>query len=828
MSFENLDCFLSGMHPMRFQKPSGKKKNKKKRAASEGDSVSTGQEPSAPTTAELTRLHAALESEQRNRTRLENRLEDLEARLQQVLATTDGAAAEAAREELALHDLRAQLQFELEIQEQQEVLETWMLEATLRADDKARAIQRPARPVQQPIPQPLYHEPPVSVAPAALPPDDRLREANLAMEAAEARAAHNASQVRKLTEELAAARADQMRTSARLKELSARLDMTETTIDAPANRYLDLPAAPDVEAPWEVDDELVAETSAFESPGNVQPETPIDEVPVEEETNDASADEIPAGDPTEKFEAPALTFDAPIEQTESADLAAELLAWGAGDSDSESVNEVEEEDPFDAIAEVANNRAADDTESTDLADALVAWGAGENDAEPLSAPEEPVETAPLTSPSENDFTEDPPQTDVSAEKTGDDIFDTLADALTNWGQGDTQPAPDTKEITPEPSASELDLSASPDHETIDGQDVPDFEEETSDATIDAVGNDDIPSLELPDVPPFAPEDIPDTEDFEAESPHDASFAKTPVTGIDSQDHVPEVREEDQIDTEVETETDALVAPEDADALVLEAESDPEETPSPEQTEPLPSVESVQQTETTTPDIAPEASAAEVAPEPEETPTPEQTESVQQTETILDDDLPKFDDEIDTIDAPEIHPDDVISDSQESSFDEAADQNSAWDTPAPEPDSSLLDRMVGRSGGSRNHVSASDSASEEVAADAVFKQGRPAEEAEFAVAHTDFTPDAEVRAEPSAQREDIASNLRGWSGMAPRARDENRPQRKTRTRPPETPPSESSPMNPPTRSRRAPARPEGKQAMMNALMRFMGTDKDDNR
>jgi hypothetical protein len=155
-------------------------------------------------------LQAELAAERQRRAALEARLAELEASL----ASLRGGPKKTA-DDLAAFSLHHALAAKADDGEERAALESWLLESELRIEDRERAERITTAPL------PLL----VEQTPRAL--SDKLAATSLAMEAAEQRAQHNAQQVKRLTEELMAARAEQIRTASRLRDLEERLSRTE-------------------------------------------------------------------------------------------------------------------------------------------------------------------------------------------------------------------------------------------------------------------------------------------------------------------------------------------------------------------------------------------------------------------------------------------------------------------------------------------------------------------------------------------------------------------------------------------------------------------------
>jgi hypothetical protein len=301
-------------------------------------------------TPEFERLQAELEAERAARVTAEERVRRLEARLDEL--TGDVSVAAPALD--MLH-----LAAEAPPPTQPEVpaeLELWLVQAQLVAEAmETTPVLIPGAALHMPLMMP-------ATTPEAEVPE-ALKSAKLAVEAAEARAAHNAQQVKKLTEELAEARAEQMRTASRLRQLTDRLDRVEqapsdergaTSAELPAQQDLrfDLPAPP--WAPELLEDHPVDATAddptfatdfepipALEEADLVQPEatTAEDEDPIAAALEEwqAEVDQEPAA-PHHDTE---WAMDAPesIEQESQSpaepavdsdfDLAGALQDWGA-------------------------------------------------------------------------------------------------------------------------------------------------------------------------------------------------------------------------------------------------------------------------------------------------------------------------------------------------------------------------------------------------------------------------------------------------------------------------------------------------------------------
>ncbi|MBI3118768.1 MAG: hypothetical protein HYZ00_08790, partial [Candidatus Hydrogenedentes bacterium] len=159
-----------------------------------------------------------LSEERKARARLESRLQQVERELRQAQTAADDSARSAAQGRLELASLAVRGEEVAVRKPDYSGLEVWLAEARLRADDAAGLLAPASSPLETLT---------VMARLSGVGKDDTLASARTAIDAAEARAAYNASQVKRLTEELAAARAEQMRTAARLREIEDRLERTE-------------------------------------------------------------------------------------------------------------------------------------------------------------------------------------------------------------------------------------------------------------------------------------------------------------------------------------------------------------------------------------------------------------------------------------------------------------------------------------------------------------------------------------------------------------------------------------------------------------------------
>ena len=359
-------------------------------------------------------LKAALAAEKEERAALEARLARMESQLAAAQSSPPAAAATVSQSDaLGLATLQAQAATDMEAQEQRAILDTWMLESQLRIEDESRAQEQLASTAS--ILE--LHQP-------REPMDTRLQSAQAAVDAAENRAAEQSRQVRNLTEELDAARAEQSRTAARLVEIEARLAQAETRASAAVAEAPVVEAAP---APEVAPEPAPAPEVVIEST-----DAPIDDgtldVAVVEETLEVDS----------PFEGPAETEDgdtavkevADIAEEEESVLSAALAGWGLDeDTDLEGSGPPEGTVTLD-LSEEESEAAAE--ESVSLEDELAAWG-GSGDAADAAIEE---------------VTESPAE--------AEDISVSLADELSAWGGADEAEtgADPVEEAEPEAVATE--------------------------------------------------------------------------------------------------------------------------------------------------------------------------------------------------------------------------------------------------------------------------------------------------------------------------------------------------------------------------------------
>lgn len=349
----------------------------------------------------LSRIESALDSERRQREHLERRLRETEKRLEAALAAVQAPAATDA----GLLQLKSQLVAEMEAAESRAQLEQELLALELIANAREEGLQQPAallapqRIIQYiHVPAPEVEAPVLEApAPVAAPKDfdDKLAAAQMAIDAAEARASHNAVQVRKLTEELAAARAEQIRLSAEVRSLAERFGASMRPVS------LSPIAAPEPAAAAE------EPTASVDAPAALAL-APLAEAPL------------------------AVDEPEPVESGDAlVDLAAALSDWGAADEAPATAAEDEAllEDALSAFGDapaMEPSPGSDEATGLDLEDALQAWG---DDAPAVEA----AESAPAQEP------------DAGS------VEDSLAAVLEGWG--------DTAAETPAEIAPEVEEAA---------------------------------------------------------------------------------------------------------------------------------------------------------------------------------------------------------------------------------------------------------------------------------------------------------------------------------------------------------------------------------
>lgn len=213
----------------------------------------------------MSRLEAALDSERRQREHLERRLRDAERRLESALSTVE----HPQNGDADLLELKSLLAAEVAAEILRSELEGKLLELEFLANADAEAQTLPStHQVQRVIQYINVPEPARATAPESMPGkdwDDKLAAAQMAIEAAEARASHNALQVRKLTEELAAARSEQIRLATEMRSVQDRIGASSATtvakhapVEFIAPDPVALPAEPAEESAANLEDALAA------------------------------------------------------------------------------------------------------------------------------------------------------------------------------------------------------------------------------------------------------------------------------------------------------------------------------------------------------------------------------------------------------------------------------------------------------------------------------------------------------------------------------------------------------------------------------------------
>ncbi|MCC6144023.1 MAG: hypothetical protein IT368_09470, partial [Candidatus Hydrogenedentes bacterium] len=324
---------------------------------------------------EFERLQAELHAEREARAAAEDRVRRLEARLEELtnLATAGAAPASASSPEppapasaLGLLELAAAAPGAAGAEDHAE-LELWLVQAQLVAE----ALETAPEMVPGAFFQMQALATPQPIADTQVP--EALKSARLAVEAAEARAAHNAQQVKKLTEELAEARAEQMRTASRLRELTQRLDRME---QAPQEQ-----AEASAVAPTPVQQDLSLELPAPPWAPELLEDEVAPEPAIETDVISAAAFEpIPALE-----EAHAVEVRAPAADSDEA-IAAALEEWQA-EAELEPTAPHETEWAMDAPEPAESDMepheeipAEEEKTDLDLAGALEAWGAESDDS----------------------------------------------------------------------------------------------------------------------------------------------------------------------------------------------------------------------------------------------------------------------------------------------------------------------------------------------------------------------------------------------------------------------------------------------------------------
>lgn len=421
--------------------------------------------PAAPVqeSDEVRLLREALQAERSARAALELRLRSLEDELhvaRRPRATPTSAVL--SPEDLgiaALHELAAPAKPSAD---DRAFFESWVIEANMRADAELAAHAAPSAPSLIPV----LAEGRPSVAETSVAQDRLLRKLTSAREAldtAEAKAAHNAAQVKKLTTELAAARAEHMRTSTRLRTLEARLAQAEGQPLAPS-------AAP---------------------PAERVPETALD----------AASATVASGHPFADLQAlPPLH---PPTAASTIDVEDALAAWGAGPAETPAVPGSTPDDvaqDFDLLLQDAPGA------KSDLGEALAQWGA-EVTAEPAPGLEDAL--AAWGAPPESAAAQDAAVPDLEdalaawgasdkAAPAADPAAAGLEDALAAWGSlGEAIPTPPERramaDTAPSFDAPNAPVDSLP---QLDFEDTPEEPEEEPAVPVTAARGDEI-TVELP-------------------------------------------------------------------------------------------------------------------------------------------------------------------------------------------------------------------------------------------------------------------------------------------------------------------------------------------
>lgn len=343
----------------------------------------------------LSRLESALDSERRQREQLERRLRDAERRLEKALATAD------SHNDAELLALKSQLALEMSAEAARAELEHSLLELEFLAQAALEAQSSPAAPPAQKVIH--YVQVPAGNAPAAATPapppdwDAKLAAAQMAIEAAEARASHNALQVRKLTEELAAARAEQIRLASDMRNLRERIQASPSlstalassaaaglSIDEAIQEGLDAPVA--IEEPSQPEmDQIVARDSGRAGDLLEKLASSLSE-PVVEPAVPGLEEALEAwGEPEIDEHAAAKVTQAEMHAAAEEDLESALAAFGA------DIGEFEPS-PQPAVEQRAAVQAATtDSDESDMTGALLAALGGDAPESSVEAlPEEPV------------------------------------------------------------------------------------------------------------------------------------------------------------------------------------------------------------------------------------------------------------------------------------------------------------------------------------------------------------------------------------------------------------------------------------------------------
>ncbi|MBI1318836.1 MAG: hypothetical protein GC168_07785 [Candidatus Hydrogenedens sp.] len=516
-------------------------KKKKKKAAQAGESSGTRDTAAKRNndaaevvdtllTAHSNELLLIVEAERRQREHLERRLKDAEARLQKTLERI-----EQPDPTMDLLQLQGQLAAEAEQAAALEALEVTLLQAELQANSAAALSPAPAWPKRRPellTPSLLAAAAEPSAArPAATVPDDaELTKARLAIDAAEARAAHSSQQVKHLAEELAHARAEQVRLARELREVKAKVETAE----------LDFRSEP----AWNVDPSAAGGGIALaDAPMPLEPadefaplESPAETDEAGESLEDALAAFAGADQATE------TVAGTPAQDSSLEDA---LLGWA------ETGRESEEE----ATLELQPEPEAEQVEpESSLEDVLLGWGEAESPKDEAPAYEESTDDS-LLSALEMFGGSEPaaPAPEIAPEETSD-----LLDALEQWG-GISESAPAPASEAPILEMEELQAEPAPEPaESHYGDDTP----SAKDALFAAFLGEE--EAELSEEAPAEPEPVFETVDPEV--PEEQPVLEIVEVEMESEPVAAEADAGSEILEQTETDFDAS---QDAISVIIE-------------------------------------------------------------------------------------------------------------------------------------------------------------------------------------------------------------------------------------------------------------------
>lgn len=322
---------------------------------------------------DVEKLREALATERRSRAWLESRLEELDQRLRRSQAAERALQNAGAQDQIAVLGLHATLTADAAKESDREELDLWLQVAALHAD---------AAPAS-PTPAPTRMEPIVVVREPALDTryEEKLSSARAAMETAEARASHQAAQLRRLTDELAASRAEQMRALNRIKELEKKLLRIEAQADlldsAIAERVVDK-GAPEFDLP--------AETMA--------PLTPVKPSLVYTDTEEGTL--LAPAEPEPADETPGLSLEDFEPRAHAHDARPQVTESDSGNLE-DALSELFGEAPAEKTA-VKATAPSDESSMDAIADALEIWGGG-----PAVTFESPAPPAPVEAPARESY-----------------------------------------------------------------------------------------------------------------------------------------------------------------------------------------------------------------------------------------------------------------------------------------------------------------------------------------------------------------------------------------------------------------------------------------